>query len=80
MMRGTLPLGLLLVLSTLGCQSPTQPPAAQRSEPAARPSTAQSQPQETSTDASGNEETGSAGRVAGVRRNRRRWGNSTSTC
>jgi ribonuclease T2 len=57
-MRGALSLGLLLMLSTIGCQNPTQPPAPQRSEPAARASTAQSQPQETSRDAGDNAETG----------------------
>jgi ribonuclease T2 len=57
-MRAMLSLGLLLVLSTIGCQNPGQSPASQRSEPAARASRAESQPQDTSSDASGNEETG----------------------
>jgi ribonuclease T2 len=52
-MRGALNLGLLLVLSIIGCQNPTQPPAPQRSEPAARASAA---PQDTSSDAGDNAE------------------------
>jgi ribonuclease T2 len=56
--RGTLSVGFLLVLSTIGCQNPGQPPASQRSEPAARPSSAEPRPQETSSNTGDNAETG----------------------
>ncbi len=57
-MRGTLNLCLLVVISAIGCQNPNQPPAAQRSEPAARARTAQAQPQDTSSDAGDHAEMG----------------------
>ncbi len=48
-LRSTLRFGLLLVLSTTGCQNPGQPPAPQRSEPAARSTTPEPQSRDTSS-------------------------------
>ena len=82
MMRGTLTLGLLLVLSTIGCQNPT-PTAGCSAQRTSRSSqaAAQYQPQDSLKLMPGTmKEPAGAGRAAGVRRSRRRRGNSTSTC
>lgn len=56
-MLGTSTLGLLLSLSTIGCQNPSQP-AAPRSEPARRASNADYQPQDSPSNAKDDEGTG----------------------
>jgi ribonuclease T2 len=60
----TLTIGLLLVLATIGCQNPSQPPAP-RSEPAPRASSAEYQPQDSLSNARDDE---------GARRRRTRRG------
>src|ERR1700688_1282838 len=57
MTQPTLTIGLLLVLATVGCQNPSQPPAP-RSEPAPHASSAEYQPQNSPSNAGDNEGTG----------------------
>jgi len=57
MKQPTLTIGLLLVLATIGCRNPSQA-AAPRSEPTPRASSADYQPQDSSSSASDDEGTG----------------------
>jgi ribonuclease T2 len=56
--RGTIVVGLLLALSTIGCQPNTPSPAAPRSEPAPRANSSEYQPQDSQSYARDNEGTG----------------------